>query len=101
MQEQNRRCFRAACSRASYLVVASVLMSMGMMMLPAGRGVAAVQADLLRAGRRLVAGSLVQSYGGRSADWLIGLKPTLQSSSANVRNLISPTPAGRIAQTIV
>ncbi len=38
------------------LVVASVLMSMGMMMLPPGRGVAAVQADLLRAGRRLVAG---------------------------------------------
>jgi len=39
------------------LVVASVLMSMGMMMLPPiDRGVAAVQADFLRAGRRLVAG---------------------------------------------
>ena len=38
------------------LVVASVLMSMGMMMLPPVGGVAAVQADLLRAGRRLVAG---------------------------------------------
>ncbi len=38
------------------LVVASVLMSMGMMMRPPVGGVAAVQTDLLRAGRRLVAG---------------------------------------------
>ena len=38
------------------LVVASVLMSMGMMMLPPVDDLAAVQADLLRAGRRLVAG---------------------------------------------
>ena len=38
------------------MVVASVLMSLGMMMLPPERGVAAVQADLLRAGGRLAAG---------------------------------------------
>ncbi len=36
------------------MVVASILMSMGMMMLPPVDGLAALQADLLRAGRRLV-----------------------------------------------
>ena len=47
------------------LVVASVLMSMGMMMLPPVVVSPAVQADLLRPGGRLalVAGSLVESYG--------------------------------------
>ena len=38
------------------MVVASVLMSMGMMMLPPVADLAALQADLLRAGRRLVPG---------------------------------------------
>ena len=38
------------------MVVSSVLMSLGMMMLPPIGGVAAVQADLLRPGGRLAAG---------------------------------------------